>query len=328
MIVGPYTLIKYPPDKKNDPLYRNQRSVIYKGDTLVCMSPGKSVPLDETIPLSDYIVEDFVEGIMINAFYDDGWHIATKSNIGANCTFDSNRTFSELFEDCKQAMGLSLDALNPEFSYSFVMQHPDHRIVTPVTKPTLKCVARFKGEKEFLSDLFPPTRYRFSSWEEAKDVAQKGLCKGLVFKYKGLRSKIRNAMHHSMEGLKQNVPFPERYVKLRNKPDLKEYLFYFPEERDKADALEIKIQEVTSLLFTTYRECFMLKKQKAKDHSLKSALYDLHTIYLQELYPRSLSKKRVEEYVCKHIFHWKEYENKKDIEAGAKHVEGSNDSVG
>ena len=122
-------------------------------------------------------------------------------------------------------------------------------------------------------------------------------------------------MHHSIEQMKQNVPFPERYVKLRNKPLLAEYLFYFPEEKVKADALERTIQETTQQLYTTYRDCFMLKKEKAKDHAWKSSLYDLHTIYLQELYPRSLSKKRVEEYVCKHIR--KEYENKKET----SHVE-------
>jgi hypothetical protein len=183
------------------------------------------------------------------------------------------------------------------------MQHPDHRIVTPVTKPTLTCVAKFKGQEEFLSDVFPPARHVFSSWEEAKAAAQRGLCKGLVFKYKGARSKIRNVMHHSIEQMKQNVPFPERYVKMRNKPQLAEYLFYFPEERVKADALERTIQETTQQLYTTYRDCFMFKKEKAKDHAWKSSLYDLHTIYLQELYPRSLSKKRVVEYVCKNI--WK-----------------------
>ena len=301
-IVGPYTLIKYPPEKKYDPLYRNRRSVIYKGDTLVCMSPGKSIPLDETIPVTDYTVEDFVEGIMINAFYDDGWKIATKSNIGGNCTFDSTRTFAELFDDCKAAVGLSLDTLNPEFSYSFVMKHPDHRIVTPVTQPTLTCVAKFKGEEEFLSDVFPPPRHLFDSWDEAKDAAQRGLSKGLVFKYKGTRAKIRNVMHHSIEQMKQNVPFPERYVKMRNKPQLAEYLFYFPEEKAKVDALETTIQNKTLVLYNTYRNCFMFKNEKAKDHPMKSALYDLHTIYLQELYPRSLSKKRVEEYVCKHIY--------------------------
>ena len=305
-IAGPYTLLKYPPEKKYDPIYRNFRSVIYKGDTLVCMSPSKSVPLDETIPLTDYTVEDFVEGIMINAFYDDSWKIATKSNIGAHCTFDSTRTFAELFDDCKEAVGLSLDTLNPEFSYSFVMQHPDHRIVSPVTKPTLTCVAKFKVDEEFLSDVFPPVRHIFSSWEEAKDAAQKGLCKGLVFKYKGTRAKIRNAMHHSIEQMKLNVPFPERYVKMRHTPQLAEYLFYFPEEREKANALETKIQNKTILLHNTYRNCFMFKKEKAKDHPMKSVLYDLHTIYLQELYPRSLSKKRVEEYVCKHLFLLKE----------------------
>jgi len=300
-MVGPYTLIKYQPENKYNPLFRHFRSVIYKGDTLICMSPSKSVPLDESIPLADYTVEDFVEGIMINAFYDDGWKIATKSNIGANCTFDSTRTFAELFDDCKAAMGLSLDTLNPEFSYSFVMQHPDHRIVT-LTKPTLTCVAKFKEQEEFLSDLFPPTRHVFSSWDEAKAAAQKGLCKGLVFKYKGKRSKIRNVLHHSIETMKLNVPFPERYVKMRNKPQLAEYLFYFPEEKEKAAALETKIQNKTLLLHNTYRNCFMFKKEKAKDHPMKSVLYDLHTIYLQELYPHSLSKKRVEEYVCKHIW--------------------------
>lgn len=299
-IVGPYTLIKYPPEKKYDPLYRNLRSAIYKGDTLVCMSPGKSVPLDETIPIQEYIVEDFVEGIMINVFFDEEWKIATKSNIGANCKFDSPRTFAELFEDCK-TVALDYNLLNKNLSYSFVMQHPDHRIVTPVTCPSLVCVATFHGEKELLSDIYPPKRYIFSSWEEAKEVAQQGLSKGLVFKRNGLRSKISNKLHHSIEQLKQNVPFPERYIKLRNKPELNEYLFYFPEEKVKADALETKIQEKTELLYTTYRNCFMLKKEKAKEHPMKSPLYDLHTIYLQELYPQSLSKKRVEEYVCKHL---------------------------
>jgi hypothetical protein len=304
-IVGPYTLIKYPPEKKYDPLYRNLRSAIYKGDTLVCMSPGKSVPLDESIPIQEYIVEDFVEGIMINVFYDEEWKIATKSNIGANCTFDSPRTFAELFEDCKQAMGLSYDLLNKNLCYSFVMQHPEHRVVT-LTKPSLVCVAMFHGEQERLSDIYPPKRHCFFSWEEAKEFAQQGLCKGLIFKRNGLRSKIRNKMHHSIEQLKQNVPFPERYVLLRNKPTWKEYLFYFPEEKEKADELETKIQNRTTLLYNTYRSCFMFKKERAKDHPMKSALYDLHTIYLQELYPRSLSKKRVEEYICKHLFLLKE----------------------
>lgn len=305
-IVGPYTLIKYPPEKKYDPLYRHLRSTIYKGDTLVCMSPGKSVPLDETIPIQEYIVEDFVEGIMINVFYDEEWKIATKSNIGANCTFDSPRTFAELFEDCKQAMGLTYDQLNKNLCYSFVMQHPEHRIVTPVTKPSLVCVAMFHGEQERLSDIYPPKRHWFFSWEEAKNASQHGLCKGLVFKRNGLRSKIRNKMHHSVEQLKQNVPFLQRYVLLRNKPMLKEYLFYFPEEKIKVDEVETKIQNKTQLLYNTYRNCFMFKKEKAKDHPMKSALYDLHTIYLQELYPRSLSKKRVEEYVCKYLFLLKE----------------------
>ena len=301
----PYRLIKYLPSMKYDPSVRHLRSIIYKGDTAVCMSPGKSVPLDDSIPLEEYVIEEFVEGVMINVFYDGEWKIATKSNVGANCTFESHRTFAELFEECKQAVGLSYEELNQSYCYSFVMQHPDHRIVTSVTTPTLVCVAVFHGTEERLADIYPPWRFTFNTWEEAKEAAQQGLRKGLVFKRNGLRSKIRNRLHHSIESLKQNVPFPERYFKLT--PAMrKEYLFYFPEDRVKIDLTETMVREKTTILYHTYRDCFRLKKQKAKDHPMKSALYDLHTIYLQELYPRPLSQKRVEEYVCKHSFLLKE----------------------
>ena len=299
-------IVKYPASKKQDENYRHFRSVVYKHDgTLVCMSPAKSIPYEDfkkQFTIEQCIVEDFVEGTMINVFFDEGWHIATKSNVGAMCTFESNITFAGMFHDCMNYHQLTYDALDTKTSYSFVMQHPDHRIVTLV-KPTLVCVAIFHGLEERLADIYPPKRYTFSSWEEAKQAAQNGLCKGLVFKRNGLRSKIRNMMHHSIESLKQNVPFPQRYIKLRNKPILKEYLFYFPEDRVKIETIETKIQEKTTRLYHTYRDCFMFKKEKARDHPMKSALYDLHTIYLQELYPRALTKKRVEEYIKNN---WKE----------------------
>ena len=302
IVSGPYTLVKYPPSKKNDSNYREFRSIILKGDKVVCMSPSKSICFDtfmHMFSIEECCMEEFVEGIMINIFYDGEWRIATKSKLDALCTFDSSLTFAEMFEECKQEVGLTYDMLQPEYSYSFVIQHPDHRIVTKVEKPTLVCVAMFHLENkiEFLANVFPPRRYVFDTYEDAKNGSQEGLGKGLVFKCQGYRSKIRNVTHDSIEQLKMNMPFQQRYLRLRKSNVYDVYLSYFPEDQVKGMDLECKISEVTMNLYEVYRSHFIYKKKKNKSRILMSYLYDLHTIYLQEFFPKQLPYERVVQFI-------------------------------
>ena len=180
------------------------------------------------------------------------------------------------------------------------MQHPDHPIVNPVTTPSLVCVAMFdlKHQVELESTIFTPKRFTFTNWEEAYAMAQQGLTKGLVIKYNNMRAKIRNTAHHSMENLKENVPFLNRYASLRQKPmNLIEYFKAFPRDMVKGQEIEIQIQSMIKDLYQWYRTCFVYKKEKAREHAFSTYLYDLHGIYLQELYPIPLSKKRVDLYV-------------------------------
>jgi len=292
----PYTLVKYPVDKKHDPLYAPYRSCIYKGDTLVCSSPSKSIPFDqfrELYSFEDCVVEEFVEGVMINMFYDDGWKIATRSTVGADCTFDSDRTFASLFQDCD----VPYDQMTINGCYSFVMQHPEHCIVSPVSKPTLCCVSMFGNQ---LSTVIPPKRFLFSSYEEMLEKAQKGTWKGLVMKCNGVRTTVRNNAHRELEALKLNMPFKERYFVMRGTPAYKTYLSHYP-DKEKGMELEKRFQATCQNLYQSYRDCFIYKLYSAKEHFFKDALYDLHGIYLQELYPRSMYRKRVEEYLLKHL---------------------------
>jgi hypothetical protein len=292
----PYTLVKYPADKKHDPSYASYRSRIYKGNDLVCSAPSKSIPFDtfrELYRLDECIVEEFVEGVMINMFYDDGWKIATRSTVGAECTFDSDRTFASLFQDCE----VPYEEMNIDCFYSFVMQHPEHAIVHPVSKPTLYCVSIFGNH---LSIFLTPRRFTFSSYEEAIEKAQEGTWKGLVIKCNGVRTKIRNNRHVELDALKLNMPFKERYFAMRGTPAYKTYLAHYP-DKEKGMELEKRFQATCQHLYQSYRDCFIYKLYSAKEHSFKDALYDLHGIYLQELYPRSMYRKRVEEYVLKHL---------------------------
>jgi len=292
----PYTLVKYPNDKKYEFLYSPYRSRIYKGTQLVCSSPSKSIPLEEFIqqyPIEYCEVEEFIEGVMINMFYDDGWKIATRSTIGAECTFDSDRTFASMFYECD----IPYHLMNINCCYSFVMQHPDHTIVNPVSKPRLYCVST---QGDDISTIIPPPKFDFFSYEDAIEKAQEGLWKGLVIKCNGVRTKIRNKAHQEIEALKLNVPFKERYFKLRGTPAYQIYLSHFP-DKEKGMDLEKRFQSTCQNLYQSYRDCFIYKIESVKDHPLKSALYDLHGIYLQELYPRGMYRKRVEQYLLKHL---------------------------
>ena len=229
---------------------------------------------------------------MINVFYDDGWKIATRSNVGGHCNFDSERDFSSLFQDCD----VPYDQMNINCCYSFVIQHPEHIIVNPVSKLTLYCVSMLGDSR---STILPPPRFHLFSYEEAIEKAQEGQWKGIVIKCNGFRTKIRNKKHMELEALKLNMPFRERYFAMRGKPAYQTYLLHF-QDKEKGIELEKRFQATCQHLYQAYRDCFIYKLQSAKDHPFKSALYDLHGIYLQELYPRSMYRKRVEQYILKY----------------------------
>ena len=73
------------------------RSLIFKDDgTVVCFAPPKSLHTDDlkidanADKHTDYVVENFIEGTMINVFYEtetNSWEIATRSSVGVFSNF-------------------------------------------------------------------------------------------------------------------------------------------------------------------------------------------------------------------------------------------------
>ena len=133
-----------------DNLY-HLRSIICSGDphstttdfTIYSISPSKSVPYStfcERYPqlTENIIVEDFIEGTMINVFWDGSkWNISTKSNIGAKSNFFGLKTFDTMFEEACKSCNFNIQLLEKNISYSFVLQHPENRIVTAFSSPLL-----------------------------------------------------------------------------------------------------------------------------------------------------------------------------------------------
>ena len=151
-----------------------------------CIVPSET-ELNSRFSDDNIIIEEFVEGTMINVFYhrpngqDEGagWELATKSCVGGNIVFHSvqpslhpiqepqkqeeqstqeqqkqeeqKKTFRRMFLECMNESNLEFNALQKDCSYSFVMQHPNNHIVRNIEKPDLYLIAVYKIDNEALT---------------------------------------------------------------------------------------------------------------------------------------------------------------------------------
>ena len=155
-----YHLIKYNKNNLNKDNVLTTglfRSVIARNGKVLSFAPPKSMETSHFIETyNKCYAEEFVEGTMINLFYDDAdadadddeydeknWVITTKSNIGAtNSFFTTGRvneedTFHYMFLDACKHANLNYKYLPKKYQYSFVLQHPKNRIVLDIKEPTL-----------------------------------------------------------------------------------------------------------------------------------------------------------------------------------------------
>ena len=312
---GP-TLLKYNQSSKTkydftNPLVQFSRGLVFdrKSRRVVCLPPEKSlhiIPFSQGINrdqwLSEVLIEEFVDGTMINCFnFNDNWHISTRSFIGANCRWYSSRNFNELFDEARGS--LDFEKLNPKYCYTFVLRHPENRIVTQYENADLCLVQvreiledRFNNIpvisvqselKELGIDVSIPERYTVGSPEEINTLLssmdfQK---QGLVFKFNGIRSKVRNTEYERVKFLRgNNKNMFYNYIELRKKGMVNEYLEYFPEFKEEFDVYRKDIEKTTMKLFSNYKNAYIFKNKTKNDipFELRPLCYEMHGIYLKD----------------------------------------------
>ena len=97
-------LLKYnrkEPLDLNDPDTIRCRGLVFDRNTheIVGTCPEKSTPLGSIAVHSDSLeYEEFYDGTNVNVFFaGDNWHISTRSSIGAGISFNTEKTFREMF---------------------------------------------------------------------------------------------------------------------------------------------------------------------------------------------------------------------------------------
>ena len=316
----------------NDPIVRSCRGVVIENETnrVICYPPEKSVSLaqvfgndDDSTPIvlntdgqggvgdntdkqsivpiigvrphisnpelpNQYVyAESYIDGTMVNMFYHQGeWKISTRSNIGANNNYYSKRSFRELFK---------------EFTYSWVLCHPENQIVVAYPKPFVVLVSvrqvTESGYQELsLMDNFiqlaqngtvvgVPRTYVITTLGEArKFLKQTKMEVGLVFKHSsGLRTKIMNDDYLRGKELRGNTP-NMKYLyleKRQQKGFLKKYLKYFPIYARDFRLYQNEIHTMTNSLHTYYLQVNV--KRELKFHQIpfqfRQLVRELHSYH-------------------------------------------------
>ena len=306
------------------------RSIVTDGNSILSFSPPKSIDLDKLRNISkecDIECLEYVEGTMINMFYDTQWKIATRSNIGAEFkfNFDSNLNFRQMFLEAFSNQGLEFDMFSKKYSYSFVLQHPENRIVVPFNKTNLiltniyQCnnsdnkkvieIDIFNKENDWISNnnykliqlpkkMTTILKDENLSINDIKSMVHSGLdytIQGAVFinRKLGIRSKIRNQNYENVRELKGNSPkLQYQYYNLRNYGKVKDFLKYYPEHKKKFTEMRAQLHNWTLELWNNYFKCYVEKQKPLKEFpfEFRTHMFQLHKIYVNEL---RLEKKHV-----------------------------------
>jgi hypothetical protein len=308
------------------------RSIVVNSDDnkVVCFSPPKSIPYASFIETYTYtpdnrniIAQELVEGTMINVFWEEkkgltgGWEISTKNTVGGTSAFyrTNNRykTFRDMFIEAVEYIHLDLNLLDKNYSYSFVLQHPENRIVVPFEYPMLYLVAaysidnrdennvtvtiheadEFKMSDAFISSWVAfPSIYNYTTYDElcknyaSDDTPYNILGFVLYNRETGERTKVRNPAYEEVRRLRGNQSkLQYHYLCLRRENKVASFLNFFPEYRQTFTEYRNQIHAFTNNLFGNYISCYIKKEKKLIEFSqeYRTHMFHLHQKYKDEL---------------------------------------------
>lgn len=321
-----YKIIRYNKDTLYvDHTYGIFRSVVINSNNeVVSFAPPKSISSEKFVELypqkcDKIVAEEFVEGTMINVFWDNmlnDWNISTRNTVGAEVYFyktDKSKTFKTMFYEALHETNLDLNNLNKEFCYSFVLQHPENRIVVPTNSPTLYLVQVYQIKKEndewcvhvvSMNEIKEQTIWKetsvkfpqiYEGWNNYDDLENKYASRNTEYNVMGVvvknvetndRCKFRNPIYEEVRHLRGNQPkLQYHYLSLRKNGKIAEYLKYYPEFKNEFSKFRDQLHLFTNTLYANYISCYIKKEKPLGEFNgqYKTHMFNIHKIYLDSL---------------------------------------------
>lgn len=332
-----YKIFNYNKEESIDEDNGKYRSVIVSvpDNKLLSVSPSKSIPIEDFMEkypsLENVYIDNIIEGTMINVWYDEhrsSWEISTKSAIGGNYSYfnnnddmNGNKTFRQMFFDALEDYDLftSLSSLSvySEYSYSFVLQHPDNHIVYKIDSPKLYLVGVYQINKECDDEFTNITiipQEQFQYWgifqntpilfsPKLFDVTYNLLLNtftsiqsenypvGVMFTHMetGERSKIVNNVYLKAKAIRGNNPnLFYQYLCLNRIGKVDEFLVLFPWYNINFSIFRKQQSEFVVNLHKSYISRYVKRTGEIISKTFMPHVYRLHhEIYIPSLYKGS-----------------------------------------
>jgi len=226
--------------------------------------------------LKNFTVEPYFEGSIVKLFYYKGqWNIATSKSINAsNNTWTSKKSFKILFEECvKYSYNCYYEefenTLDKDFFHTFLIQHPENKLVSNVGTPCLFYIN--KVNKETLKE----TRMEKGLFElDINEFKQKLEVGNIDINYiiyienedksTTTRVKLLTGDFYNKFFLRGNHPeiLIEYLKRVYDNPEIKqEYRKLFPEEFQRFEYMDSVVNNAIVDIYNLYRERYVIKKQ-------------------------------------------------------------------
>jgi len=306
------------------------RSILWDRTTHLPVSIAPPKACSEAIPYATMgdateagaVCQEMLDGWMIQAFRragDPTLYLASRSHLHATGTFYSPRSFRELFlesylgttsttgtEEALQADPFfespCVEKGETAVFYSFLVQHKDHRVVSPIKENrTLlihKGVVHTTGLVTITDDplsimgmphtCVDPTT-PLASWNAAHLSSLSWEHQGIVWKDRtGRRWRYRSPAYELVRSLRGNhASAVDRYAQLYTQNLAQMYLQYFFEDSVPFSFFRALLQRISKEIFQAYMDVHVYRNT-TRDKVLTlyhPHLYQLHHIYRTQLRP-------------------------------------------
>lgn len=288
----------------SDKMVQECRGLLYDNNLkqVVSMSLLSKQTLEDfiiNVKWDDCVIEESVDGTLINLFYyKDRWQVSTKCTFDAECRWNSEKTFKELFWETATRVKLNVDGLDTCFCYSFVLCHPECRNITPYENPKLIHISSRNMDTFIESDedigIEKPSILKIDNYNtigcssynellvqlDRLDYTKEGFM--LYSKNRQCRTKLIGKEHLKVKQIKGTYPIIEwKLIEMRNMDNVNPFFDYFPEYKDTFNELLDTIRNVGILIFNYYTRIRKKKEYIELPTILKKVLYDLHAEYLK-----------------------------------------------
>ena len=289
-------------------LYRS--IILDENQNIIGFAPPNSISYEQFVEKQPEITDsiyanEIVEGTMLNLFYDrriQSWQLSTRGAVGANYWFYRNqygesettqKTFREMFvEGFHVPMDTDINCipfiqlLPKNYSYSFVLQHPENHIVMNITEPTLYLVAIYEISNTrvtsiplvvyetwdiFENDATPivhfPKKYNETNYSDYMtnycNANSDYKCMGIMFTnlITGDRMAMSNKAYEDVKKFRGNNPNLQfQFYTLEKSFKTDSFLYYFPMYKPLFERFSREYQDFITNVHQSYFSYYVKKE--------------------------------------------------------------------